>query len=100
MLSKWNISMHKLLIMLGASLIIFGCASTNSQTASTASEPTKQVADKDDDKPKVICQKTHRVGTNFKKLQCWTKEEYALKQQRDREEVERMKRSGMAPPSR
>lgn len=89
--------MYKFLIMLGASLVIFGCASTNSKSAATSSEPEKQVADNGKKEPRVICQKTHRVGTNFKKLQCWTKEEYALKQQRDKEEMERLQRSSMGP---
>jgi len=38
------------------------------------------------------------VGSNFKKLQCWTKEEYATKQQRDKEEVQRLQGSSMSAP--
>ncbi|WP_223669748.1 hypothetical protein [Kangiella shandongensis] len=90
--------MFKPLIIIGLSFAFVGCATTSSETASTAQNSKKQVAQSDEEKPKVICQKTHRVGTHFKKLQCWTKEEYVLKQQRDKEEVRQLQRSTMTPP--
>jgi len=90
--------MLKPLIITGLAFAFIGCASTSSQTVANTSEESKKVAKDEDGKPQYICQKTHQVGSNFKKLQCWTKEEYATKQQRDKEEVQRLQGSSMSAP--
>jgi len=84
--------MLKPLIITGLAFAFIGCASTTTSNKETSQEVAKSEKDS-----KYICQKTHQVGSHFKKLQCWTKEEYAAKQQRDKEEIERAQRSSMGP---
>ena len=90
--------MFKPLIIIGLSFAFIGCASTNSQTAANTTQESQQVAKKDDDKPKYVCKKVHRVGTNFKETKCWPIEEYAAKRDADREAIRQIQRSTMAPP--
>ncbi|AOE50996.1 hypothetical protein [Kangiella sediminilitoris] len=91
--------MFKPLIIIGLSFAFLGCATTTSKTANTAPQASKQVAEKEDDEgPKVICKRTHRVGTNFKQVQCWNREEYAAKKEADKEAIRQLQRSTMAPP--
>ncbi|RDX37000.1 hypothetical protein DZA50_03015 [Kangiella sp. HD9-110m-PIT-SAG07] len=90
--------MFKPLIIIGLSFAFIGCASTNSNNAANASQESQKVAKKDDDKPKYVCKKVHKVGTNFKQTKCWPLEEYAEKRDADKEALRQLQRSTIAPP--
>lgn len=91
--------MFKPLIILGLALSFAGCA-TNSPSTENNTE-TEKVADDSKDQ-KVICKKSARVGSHFKKMQCWTVAEYKAKQERDRQKIQDAQAHGstMAPPSK
>ena len=92
--------MFKPLIILGLSLTFVGCATNSSQQAATNNAATEKVAEKDDSK-KVICKKEARVGSHFKKTQCWTVADYKAKQERDRQKMQDIQANStrMKPPT-
>lgn len=71
---------------------ISSCASTGSQDAAkvAALEPVYEKGD-------LICEYSKRTGSNLKKARCWTKEGYAAFQKQNKEDIEKLRRSGMAP---
>lgn len=92
--------MLKPLVILGLALTFTGCATTSSSdSAAMASNNQKAVAEKEDDKKqKIICKRVQKVGTHFKKKQCWTAEAYAQEQENSRNVLENMQKSTMSGP--
>lgn len=85
--------MFKPLVILGLSLTFVGCATNSTAPSASSNTGSEKVAKKDDNK-KVICKREARVGSHFKKTQCWTAEEYAEKQKEDKEMIRSMQNSG------
>lgn len=88
--------MKKLFTIAAIALALSACATT--ETAATKKSDSLDVAKttvEKKDKKKYICKVIKKTGTNFKKRQCWAKEEYAEMQKRSREDIERFKRSNM-----
>ena len=84
--------MFKPLLMVGLALTFTGCATTsndNSQKREVA-----PIVKEDEKGRKIICSREGRVGTNFKKTQCWTVEEYKAKQERDRQKMRDIQANG------
>ncbi|GAA0208503.1 hypothetical protein GCM10009123_14960 [Kangiella japonica] len=91
--------MLKPLVILGLSFAFLGCA-TNSP--STDNNTKTEQASSDSKDQKVICKKSARVGSHFKKMQCWTVAEYKARQERDRQKIQDAQAHGstMTPPSK
>lgn len=83
--------MLKPLLILGLAFTFVGCATNSS--APDSNTKTEQVAS-DKNEKKVICKKASRVGTHFKKTQCWTVEEYKARQERDRQKMQEIQANG------
>lgn len=96
--------MYKSLIILGLAVAFTGCATNSSTKAESPNNiKSEKVAKNDDKKKRIICSKQARVGSHFKRKQCWTAEEYAERQKRDREQIQNIQNnssSATAPESR
>ena len=90
--------MLKKLSFLATILLVSACATNSSLTEKNAPDTEAKIASEDADDRQIICKRTQTVGTNFKKKQCWTKEDYDDLQKRSREAVERAQGSGMSGP--
>ncbi|ACV28005.1 hypothetical protein [Kangiella koreensis] len=86
------------LSFLSVIFFVSSCA-TQAPVASKGNlDPEEKVASEETKEPRIICKRTHTVGTNFKKKQCWTVEDYEDLQRRSREAVERAQGSEMTAP--
>lgn len=90
--------MLRKLSILSVIFFISACATQTPVANKDDLDSAEKVASEEEKEPTLICKRTHTVGTNFKKKQCWTKEEYAEEQRLSREAVERSQRSGMTGP--
>lgn len=84
--------MLKPLVILGLSLTFVGCATSGNNN--TQKKEVAPVVKEDKDGRKIICSRQARVGSHFKKTQCWTAEEYKAKQERDRQKVQDIQANG------
>lgn len=90
--------MFRKLSIFSVMFLVTACATQTPVASKTNLDTAEKVASEKKDEPTLICKRTHTVGTNFKKKQCWTKEEYAEEQRLSKEALERSRRSGMTAP--
>lgn len=90
--------MLKKLSFLSILFFVSACATQAPVTDKDNLQSEEKVAAEESKEPRIICKRTHTVGTNFKKKQCWTVEDYEDLQRRSREAVERAQGSDMTAP--
>lgn len=83
--------MLKPLLVLGLAFIFVGCATNSS--APDNNTKTEQVASEKKEE-KIICKKAARVGSHFRKTQCWTVADYKARQERDRQKMQDIQANG------
>lgn len=91
--------MLKKLSFLSAIFLVSACATQSPVAGQKLSDDASKVAINDSNSD-IICKRTHKVGTNFKTTQCWTKQDYEEYQRRSREAIEKAQGSNSAPPRR
>lgn len=90
--------MLKKLSLLSIILLVSACATQSPVAEKNAPDDAEKVASEEKSESRIICKRTQTVGTNFKKKQCWTVEDYEDIQRRSREAVERAQGSSMTGP--
>lgn len=90
--------MFRKLSLISVIFFVTACATQTPVANKDAPEVDEKVASNDKEDRQIICKRTQTVGTNFKKKQCWTKEDYEDLQRRSREAVERSQGSDMTGP--
>lgn len=92
------IVMFRKLSVISVLFLVSACATQTPKSSQLNSDKSTQVAKEEASESNIICKRIQKVGTHFKKKQCWTKEDYAEEQRQSREAVERAQRSGMTGP--
>ncbi|MHC9511876.1 hypothetical protein [Kangiella sp. M94] len=90
--------MLKKLSLLSVIFFVSACATQTPVASKDNLDSEEKVASEEKKEQKIICKRTQTVGTNFKKRQCWTVEDYEDLQRRSREAVERAQGSDMTAP--
>ncbi|HEY9029926.1 MAG TPA: hypothetical protein VIM93_01070 [Kangiella sp.] len=90
--------MLKKLSILSVIFFVSACATQAPVSGKDNLQQEDKVATEESKEQRIICKRTQTVGTNFKKRQCWTVEDYEDLQRRSREAVERAQGSDMTAP--